>query len=75
MRRRRATLRWTLYGAMAGALCMAGWIEFLNRWHMSEALYFIYAGLLAMGAVYGAVGAAAICALLHVFERLRTRLR
>jgi hypothetical protein len=75
MMRRRSALRWTLYGAMAGALCMATWIEFLNRWHMSEALYSIYAALLAMGAVYGAVGAAAICGLLHLFARVRTRLR
>ena len=75
MLQRWATLRRTLYGAMVGALCMAAWIEFLNRWHMSQALYLIYAGLLAMGAVYGAVGVAAICGLRHLFETVRTRLR
>ena len=73
MRQKRSTLRLTLYGAMAGTLCIAIWIEILNRWHMSEALYSIYAGLLGMGAVYGAVGAAAICGLLNLFEKVRSQ--
>ena len=75
MLQRHGTLKLTFFGAMIGLLCMAVWIEILNRWHMSQALYLIYAGLLAMGAVYGAVGVAAICGLRHLFERVRTRLR
>jgi len=70
MRQKRSTLRLMLYGVLAGILCMIIWIEILNRWHLSKNLYLIYAGLLGMGAVYGAVGAALICGLLHLFERL-----
>jgi hypothetical protein len=70
MRQTRSTLKLMLFGAMAGTLCMAIWIEILNRWHMSEALYSIYAGLLGMGAVYGAVGAAVICGLLKLLVRV-----
>jgi hypothetical protein len=73
MRQKRSTLRLTLYGAMAGTLFMVVWIEILNRWHASEALYSIYAGLLGMGAVYGAVGTAAICGLLKLSARVRSQ--
>jgi hypothetical protein len=75
MLQRHGTLKLTLYGSMIGVLCMAIWIEILNRWHMSEPLYFLYAGLLGMGAIYGAVGTAAICGLLKLFGRVRARLR
>jgi hypothetical protein len=73
MHQKRSTQRLTLYGAIAGSLCMAILIEFLNRWHMSKSLYLIYAGLLGMGAVYGAVGTAAICGLLNLFVRVRSQ--
>jgi hypothetical protein len=73
MRQKRSTLKLMLYGAAAGTLCMVIWIAFLNRWHMSNSLYLIYAGLLGMGAVYGAVGAAAICGLLKLFVRVRSQ--
>jgi hypothetical protein len=73
MRQKRSTLRLTLYGAIAGSLSMAILIEFLNRWHMSKSLYLIYAGLLGMGAVYGAVGTAAICGLLKLSARVRSQ--
>ena len=73
MRQKRSTLRLMLYGVLAGILCMVIWIEILNRWHLSKNLYLIYGGLLGMGAVYGAVGAALICGLLHLFEKARAQ--
>jgi hypothetical protein len=73
LRQKRSTLRLMLYGVLAGILCMIIWIEILNRWHLSKNLYLIYTGLLGMGAVYGAVGAALICGLLHLFEKARAQ--
>ena len=74
MRQKRgAPLRLMLYGVLAGILLMIIWIEILNRWHLSKNLYLIYAGLLEMGAVYGGVGAALICGLLHLFEKARAQ--
>ena len=73
MRQKRSTLRLMLYGVLAGILCMVIWIEILNRWHLSKNLYLIYAGLLGMGAVYGGVGAALICGLLHLFKKARAQ--
>ena len=73
MCQKRSTLKLMLYGAMAGILCMAILIEFLNRWHMSKSLYLIYAGLLGMGAVYGVVGTTAVCGILKLFVRFRAQ--
>jgi hypothetical protein len=73
MRQNRSTLRLMLYGVLAGLLDMIIWIEILNRWHLSKNLYLIYAGLLGMGGVYGAVGSAVFCGLLHLFEKVRAQ--
>ena len=73
MCQKRSSLKLMLYGAIAGSLCMAILIEFLNRWHMSKSLYLVYAGLLGMGAVYGAVGTAAICGLLKLLVTVRSQ--
>ena len=73
MLQRHGTLKLTFFGAMIGLLCMAVWIEILNRWHMSQPLYGIYAGLMGMGAVYGAAGTVAICGPLKLLGSVRAR--